>query len=37
MLPWLQVMQAEGLSLQAIANKLNAEGMPTLSGQWCWQ
>jgi hypothetical protein len=30
-------MQAEGLSLQAIANRLNAEGVPTLSGKGRWQ
>jgi len=33
----LQAMQAEGLSLQAIANRLNAEGVPTLSGKGRWQ
>jgi hypothetical protein len=30
-------MQAEGLSLQAMANQLNAEGVPTLSGKGRWQ
>jgi hypothetical protein len=30
-------MQAEGLSLQAIANRLNHEGVPTLSGKGKWQ
>jgi hypothetical protein len=30
-------MQAEGLSLQAIANHLNSEGVPTLSGKGRWQ
>jgi hypothetical protein len=32
----LRAMQAEGLSLQAMANRLNAERIPTLSvkGQW---
>jgi hypothetical protein len=30
-------MQAEELSLQAIANQLNAEGVSTLSGKGCWQ
>jgi hypothetical protein len=30
-------MQAEGLSLQAMANPLNAEGVPTLSGKGRWQ
>jgi excisionase family DNA binding protein len=33
----LPVMQAEGLSLQAIANRLNNEGIPTLSGNGRWQ
>jgi AbiTii len=30
-------MQAEGLSLQTMANRLNAEGVPTLSGKGRWQ
>jgi Recombinase len=30
-------MQADGLSLQAMANRLNKEGMSTLSGKWRWQ
>jgi hypothetical protein len=33
----LRAMQAEGLSLQGIANQLNAEGVPTLSGKGRWQ
>jgi hypothetical protein len=33
----LRVMQAEGLSLQAIADRLNKEGVPTLSGKGRWQ
>jgi hypothetical protein len=33
----LRGMQAEGLSLQAIANRLNNEGVPTLSGKGRWQ
>jgi hypothetical protein len=33
----LRAMQAEGLSLQAIANHLNKEGIPTLSGKGRWQ
>jgi hypothetical protein len=33
----LRTMQAEGLSLQAIANRLNNEGLPTLSGKGRWQ
>jgi hypothetical protein len=30
-------MKAEGLSLQAIADRLTAEGVPTLSGKGRWQ
>jgi hypothetical protein len=33
----LQAMQAEGLSLQKIADRLNADGVPTLSGKGHWQ
>jgi Recombinase len=33
----LRAMQAEGLSMQAIANRLNKEGVPTLSGKGRWQ
>jgi hypothetical protein len=33
----LQAMQTDGLSLQMIANRLNAEGVPTLSGKGRWQ
>jgi recombinase len=33
----LRAIQAEGLSLQAMANRLNAEGVPTLSGKGRWQ
>jgi hypothetical protein len=33
----LRAMQAEGLSLQAMANRLNKEGVPTLSGKGRWQ
>jgi recombinase len=33
----LRVMQSEGLSLQAMANRLNAEGIPTLSGKGRWR
>jgi Recombinase len=33
----LQAMQAEGLSLQKIADRLNSEGVPTLSGKGRWQ
>jgi Recombinase len=36
-LAWLQAMQAEGLSLQAMANRLNNEGVPTLSGKGSWK
>jgi hypothetical protein len=30
-------MQAYGLSLHAIANRLNGEGVPTLIGKGRWQ
>jgi Recombinase len=33
----LQALQAEGLSLQKIADRLNNEGVPTLSGKGKWQ
>jgi hypothetical protein len=33
----LRAMQAEGLSLRTMANRLNAEGVPTLSGKGRWQ
>jgi hypothetical protein len=33
----LHAMQAEGLSLQAMANRLNNQGVPTLSGKGRWQ
>ena len=33
----LRALQAEGLSLQAIANRFNTEGVPTLSGKGRWQ
>jgi hypothetical protein len=33
----LRAMQAEGLSLQTSANRLNAEGIPTLSDKGRWQ
>jgi hypothetical protein len=33
----LRAMQAEGLSLQAMANRFNKEGVPTLSGKGRWQ
>jgi excisionase family DNA binding protein len=33
----LRSMQAQGLSLQAIANQLNREGVPTLSGKGTWK
>ena len=37
LLAQLQAMQAEGLPLQAIADRLTAEGVPTLSGKGRWQ
>jgi hypothetical protein len=33
----LRTMQAEGLSLQAMANRLNSEGVPTLSHKGTWK
>jgi hypothetical protein len=33
----LQALQAEGLSLQKIADRFNHEGVPTLSGKGRWQ
>ena len=33
----LRALQAEGLSHHAIAERLNAEGLPTLSGRGQWQ
>jgi hypothetical protein len=33
----LRTMQGEGLSLQKIADRLNTEGVPTLSGKGRWQ
>jgi hypothetical protein len=33
----LQALQTEGLSLQKIADRLNNEGVPTLSGKGQWQ
>jgi hypothetical protein len=33
----LRVLEAEGLSLQTIANRLNTEGVPTFSGKGRWQ
>jgi hypothetical protein len=36
-LPWLQAMRAAGLSLQAMADRLNAEGLPASSGHGRWQ
>jgi hypothetical protein len=32
-----RVMQAQGLSLQAMADRFNLEGVPTLSGKGRWQ
>jgi Recombinase len=37
LLQHLQALQAEGLSLQKIADRLNNEGVPTLSGKGRWQ
>ena len=32
-----RIRQAEGRSLQTMANRLNEEGVPTLSGRGHWQ
>jgi hypothetical protein len=37
LMPRLWAMEAEGLSHQAMANRLHAEGVPTLSGRGQWQ
>jgi transcriptional regulator with XRE-family HTH domain len=37
MVAQLRQMRGQGLSLQAIANQLNAEGVPTISGRGHWQ
>jgi hypothetical protein len=34
---WIRARKNEGLSLQTIANRLNAEGIPTLTGRGSWQ
>jgi Recombinase len=34
---WLRTLRGSGMSLQNIANELNARGIPTLSGKWKWQ
>jgi hypothetical protein len=33
----LRAMKAEGLTLQAMTNQLNTEGVPTLTGKGRWQ
>jgi hypothetical protein len=33
----IRSLQGQGLSLQAIANQLNAEGVPTSSGRGSWK
>jgi len=33
----LRAMQAEGLSLQKMADRFNTEGTPTLSGRGAWK
>jgi transcriptional regulator with XRE-family HTH domain len=37
MLAQLQQMKTAGMTLQAMANRLNTEGVPTLSGRRRWQ
>jgi hypothetical protein len=33
----LRELKAQGLTLQAMANRLNNEGVPTISGKGTWQ
>jgi DNA-binding transcriptional MerR regulator len=33
----IRELKAEGFSLKAIADRLNADGVPTISGQGRWQ
>jgi len=35
--PWRKQLKVHGLSLQHIADRLNADGVPTLSGRGRWQ
>ncbi len=37
LLDWLKTMQAEGVSFQVMAEKLNAAGIPTLAGSGRWE
>jgi hypothetical protein len=34
---WLRTLRESGMSLQTIANQLNAQGIPTFSGKGLWQ
>jgi hypothetical protein len=34
---WLHTLRRPGMSLQTIADQLNAQGIPTLSGKGRWQ
>jgi len=33
----IRELKTEGFSLKAIADRLNADGVPTISGRWKWQ
>jgi hypothetical protein len=37
LMTWLHTLRGAGMSLQNIANELNARGVPTLSGKGRWQ
>ena len=37
LLDWLKTMQAQGVSFQVMADKLNAAGIPTLAGSGRWE
>jgi len=34
---WLRTLRGSGMSLQSMADELNARGIPTLSGKGRWQ
>jgi hypothetical protein len=37
LMTWLHTLRGAGMSLQTMANELNARGVPTLSGKGRWQ
>jgi hypothetical protein len=37
LMTWLHTLRGTGMSLQNMANELNAQGVPTLSGKGRWQ